>query len=86
MISCVCGDGRCDYQLYSKISKTFDFIQSKYWLHMLNFKCESRPEMEEITGNGEIGANLDDSEYEESDSTDENVMSILNLIRGRIRT
>ena len=83
MVSCICEQGRCDYQLYSKISKSFDFIQSEYWLEMLNFKCQARPEMEPNVGNGVIGRmveDVDEDDYESSDSL--SALSILDLLQG----
>ena len=83
MISCICEKGRCDYQLYSKVTRQFDFIQSEYWLEMLNFKCQGRPEMEHNVGNGEIGRlRVDDDADDYQSSSSASALSILQMIQG----
>ena len=40
--------------VYSKLTKSYENIESEYWLEGMNFRCMKRPEMDVNTGNGRI--------------------------------
>ena len=42
------------FSVYSKLTKSYEKIESEYWLEGMNFRCMKRPEMDVNTGNGRI--------------------------------